>query len=159
MSRLLMVGSPEHKHLFCAFFMETHVAFDPATVTWPALDAESLQRLHSLPVWHDAVETARPFLAGTAVLSLIVVGIALGILLRQATHLITVASEQRSGNGLPIVVLAPFTVAGSPSPGAISATALQEKMRDAFVRFESVNIVTASKEVAGDARARCVGER
>jgi adenylate cyclase len=92
---------------------------------------------------------ARPFLAGTAVLSLIVVGIALGILLRQATHLITVASEQRSGNGLPIVVLAPFTVAGSPGPSTISATALLEKMRDAFVRFESVNIVSAPKEVAG----------
>ena len=57
MPRLLMVGSQEHKHLFCAFFIETHVAFDPATVTWPALEAESLQRLHRLPVWHDAVET------------------------------------------------------------------------------------------------------
>ena len=33
MPRSLMVGSQEHKELFCQFFLDTHVAFDPATMT------------------------------------------------------------------------------------------------------------------------------
>ncbi|MBM3227067.1 MAG: ferritin-like domain-containing protein [Candidatus Tectomicrobia bacterium] len=59
MARSLVVGSPEHKELFCRFFMDSHVAFDPARIDWPVLDADSRQRLHSLPVWHEAVETER----------------------------------------------------------------------------------------------------
>ena len=57
MPRSLIVGSPEHKELFCQFFLETHVAFDPATVDWPELDEDSFKRLHSLPVWDEAIET------------------------------------------------------------------------------------------------------
>ena len=57
MPRSLIVGSPEHKELFCKFFLETHVAFDPATVDWPELDEDSFKRLHSLPVWDEAIET------------------------------------------------------------------------------------------------------
>jgi len=53
----LVVGSQEHKELFCRFFIDTHVAFDPATIAWPALDEESCKRLQSLPVWAEAVKT------------------------------------------------------------------------------------------------------
>ena len=57
MPRPLIVGSQEHKELFCRFFVDTHVAFEPATMQWPEIDEESLKRLHSLPVWSEAVAT------------------------------------------------------------------------------------------------------
>ncbi|HEX7231981.1 MAG TPA: ferritin-like domain-containing protein [Candidatus Binatia bacterium] len=53
----LVVGSSEHKELFCRFFIETHISFDPAAVEWPELDASSLKLLQSLPVWTEAMET------------------------------------------------------------------------------------------------------
>jgi hypothetical protein len=59
MPRPLIVGSQEHKELFCQFFLDTHVAFEPATISWPEIDEDSLKRLHSLPVWHEAVATER----------------------------------------------------------------------------------------------------
>ena len=59
MPRSLIVGSQEHKELFCRFFLDTHVAFDPATVHWPEIDEDSLKRLHSLPMWNEAVATER----------------------------------------------------------------------------------------------------
>ena len=59
MPKSLVVGSQEHKELFCRFFLDTHVAFDPATVDWPEIDEASRQRLHSLPVWAEAIATER----------------------------------------------------------------------------------------------------
>jgi hypothetical protein len=59
MPRSLIVGSQEHKELFCRFFLDTHVAFEPDTITWPKIDEDSLKRLHSLPVWNAAVATER----------------------------------------------------------------------------------------------------
>lgn len=57
MPRSLVVGSQEHKELFCRFFVDTHVAYEPAAIQWPEIDAESHKRLHSLPVWSEAVAT------------------------------------------------------------------------------------------------------
>lgn len=57
MPHSLVIGSQEHKELFCRFFIDTHAAFDPATIDWPALDEESYKRLHSLPVWTEALQT------------------------------------------------------------------------------------------------------
>jgi hypothetical protein len=51
------IGSEEHKELFCRFFIDTHLPFDPTSVHWPALDDESLARLHSLPFWAEAIST------------------------------------------------------------------------------------------------------
>ncbi|HEY1232052.1 MAG TPA: ferritin-like domain-containing protein [Candidatus Binatia bacterium] len=56
-SNPLVVGSPEHKELFCRFFIDTHRTFDPAAIEWPELDEGSLKLLHSLPVWAEAMET------------------------------------------------------------------------------------------------------
>lgn len=53
------VGSPEHKGLFCRFFLETHMAFEPATLAWPDLDEPTLTRLRSLPFWQEALSTER----------------------------------------------------------------------------------------------------
>ena len=55
----LVVGSEEHKELFCRFFIDTHITFDPAAIEWPDLDEGSLKLLHSLPVWAEAIETER----------------------------------------------------------------------------------------------------
>ena len=51
------IGSEEHKRLFCRTFVETHDPFKPEEIVWPDLDAESLARLKSLPVWNEAART------------------------------------------------------------------------------------------------------
>jgi hypothetical protein len=53
------VGSPEHKNLFCRFFLDTHLTFEPAALPWPALDEPGLARLRSLPFWNEALSTER----------------------------------------------------------------------------------------------------
>jgi hypothetical protein len=52
-----VIGSKEHKELFCRFFIDTHITFDPTAIEWPELDEGSLKLLHSLPVWTQAMET------------------------------------------------------------------------------------------------------
>lgn len=59
MARSIVVGSQEHKELFCHFFTATHLTFDPARMEWPVLDQESLARLRGLPMWTEAIETER----------------------------------------------------------------------------------------------------
>jgi hypothetical protein len=53
----LVIGSDEHKRLFCKVFVDTHEPYEPESLAWPELDAESLQRLRSLPVWEEAART------------------------------------------------------------------------------------------------------
>jgi hypothetical protein len=55
----VVVGSNDHKELFCRFFIDTHITFDPAAIDWPELDEDSIKLLHSLPVWTEAMETER----------------------------------------------------------------------------------------------------
>jgi hypothetical protein len=51
------IGSDEHRRLYCRTFIETHKPYRPEEVAWPDLDAASLARLKSLPVWNEAVRT------------------------------------------------------------------------------------------------------
>jgi hypothetical protein len=51
------IGSDEHKKVLCETFVRTHRPFEPREIRWPDLDAESLVRLKSLPVWNQAVRT------------------------------------------------------------------------------------------------------
>src|SRR5262245_13404219 len=51
------IGSPEHKELLCRFFIDSHVPFTLAELSWPDLDDASRQRLAALPIWEDAVRT------------------------------------------------------------------------------------------------------
>ena len=52
----MRIGSPEHRELFCRFFIETHEAYEPTDLPWPELDARSLEILRSIPVWSMALQ-------------------------------------------------------------------------------------------------------
>ena len=51
------VGTNAHKVLFCRTLLDTFNPYKPAVIDWPALDAEALERLVSLPIWNIAVQT------------------------------------------------------------------------------------------------------
>ncbi|MFN8640859.1 MAG: ferritin-like domain-containing protein [Candidatus Binatia bacterium] len=53
----VLVGSDEHKELFCRVFIETHDPYDPARVAWPDLDELTVKRLRAMPFWNEAVST------------------------------------------------------------------------------------------------------
>jgi len=53
----IKIGSEDHKKLFCQVFIDTHAPYDPATIHWPELEEESLERLRSLPFWEEAIST------------------------------------------------------------------------------------------------------
>lgn len=57
MSKGLVIGSSEHKELFCRTFVETHDPFLPSEIRWPDLDSQGLERLKGLPVWNEAART------------------------------------------------------------------------------------------------------
>ena len=50
-------GSEAHKSLFCRTLLDTFNPYKPAIIDWPALDADSRDRLVSLPIWDIAVQT------------------------------------------------------------------------------------------------------
>jgi tetratricopeptide (TPR) repeat protein len=60
------------------------------------------------------------------------------------------------GNGMPFVLLQPFTIAGKTDAAAPSPDALIEKLRDAFSRFDTINVALypAPAEIAGRVRFR-----
>jgi hypothetical protein len=57
--RALRIGSEEHLTLLCHEFTTTHRAFDPASLPWPALDANAVGKLRALPFWDEAIRTER----------------------------------------------------------------------------------------------------
>jgi hypothetical protein len=53
----VLIGSEEHRRLYCRTFVATHKPYRPEDIVWPQLDAEALGRLAALPVWNEAVRT------------------------------------------------------------------------------------------------------
>jgi hypothetical protein len=53
----IRLGSDAHKNLFCRTLLTTHDPYRPAVIDWPELEADSLSRLTSLPIWDIAVQT------------------------------------------------------------------------------------------------------
>jgi hypothetical protein len=51
------LGSDAHKVLFCRTLLDTFDPYKPAVIDWPKLDAETRDRLVSLPIWDIAVQT------------------------------------------------------------------------------------------------------
>jgi len=52
--RNLVVGSLEHRDLFCRTFIETHLPFEPAALPWPRLEARYVDLLRAFPFWSFA---------------------------------------------------------------------------------------------------------
>jgi hypothetical protein len=57
LERALVIGSEDHKQMFCRMLLETHNSYKPAVIAWPALSPDALQRVTSLPIWDIAVQT------------------------------------------------------------------------------------------------------
>ena len=53
----LIPGSEAHKQAVCQMFHDTFNPYKPSVIDWPKLDAETLQRIVSLPIWDIAVQT------------------------------------------------------------------------------------------------------
>ena len=50
------------------------------------------------------------------------------------------------GNGLPVLVMPPFEVSGTPGPRSIAARSLQETLSNAFTHFDLVNVQLQSAD-------------
>ena len=55
----IVIGSDEHKELFCRAFIDTHDPYDPYAMDWPEVDAAALARLRAMPFWGEAISTER----------------------------------------------------------------------------------------------------
>ncbi|MGO2957910.1 MAG: ferritin-like domain-containing protein [Acetobacter sp.] len=53
----LVPGSVEHKRAIAQMFRDTFNPYKPSVIDWPKLDAETLHRITSLPIWDIAVQT------------------------------------------------------------------------------------------------------
>ena len=53
----VLVGTEEHKQLFCRMLLDTYDPYKPAVIDWPTLDEAALGRLTALPFWDIAVAT------------------------------------------------------------------------------------------------------
>lgn len=65
----LEIGSAAHRDLFCREFHDTHRAWTPDEIAWPALDVASRARLVSLPFWGEAVGSERTAAARVAAMA------------------------------------------------------------------------------------------
>jgi len=56
-SEPVILGSEQHKKLFCRTLLSTFNPYKPAVIDWPKLDEAALARLTALPIWDIAVQT------------------------------------------------------------------------------------------------------
>jgi hypothetical protein len=55
----IVIGSEQHKALFCRAFIDTHDPYDPFAIDWPTVEPEALARLRAMPFWGEAISTER----------------------------------------------------------------------------------------------------
>ena len=55
----MKIGSHEHRDAFCRHFRQSFTEYEPASLPWPDLDAEALQRLRAVPFWEEVFYTER----------------------------------------------------------------------------------------------------
>ena len=58
------------------------------------------------------------------------------------------ASGLPHGNGMPVISIDSLRVVGAARPGQIAAGSLTEKIRDAFVRFDTINVASDGQPAA-----------
>jgi tetratricopeptide (TPR) repeat protein len=58
------------------------------------------------------------------------------------------------GNGMPTIQIEPLRVTGTPRPDRIVAGALADRIRDAFSRFDTINVAVDGLDQEGTAAAR-----
>jgi TolB-like protein len=58
----------------------------------------------------------------------------------------TAAAARPPGNGLPVLMMPPFEVSGTPGPRSIAARSLQETFSNAFTHFDLVNVQLESAD-------------
>ncbi|HLH87169.1 MAG TPA: hypothetical protein VKX28_01820 [Xanthobacteraceae bacterium] len=66
------------------------------------------------------------------------------------------ASRLPPGNGMPTIYIEPLRVTGTPKPDQIAAASLTDKIRDAFARFDTINVASEPRFPA-DAAYRLAG--
>lgn len=59
MASNLVIGSNEHKRLFCRTFSDSHIRYSPEEILWPVLPEADLERLQSVPIWKTRLEFKR----------------------------------------------------------------------------------------------------
>jgi tetratricopeptide (TPR) repeat protein len=69
----------------------------------------------------------------------------------------TSAAQLRPGNGMPTLAVPNFETIGTPRDNTVSAAALRQKMRDAFSRFETINVPADSKKLSQSVDYRLLG--
>ncbi len=55
----MKLGSQEHKELFCRSFINSHLNYEPESLSWPNLDEVSLEKIRSIPFWRQALLTEK----------------------------------------------------------------------------------------------------
>jgi len=53
----VLIGSDQHKRLFCRMLLDSYDPYKPAVIDWPKLEPAALARLTGLPFWDMAVAT------------------------------------------------------------------------------------------------------
>ena len=51
----IVIGSEQHKALFCRAFIDTHDPYDPYAIDWPTVEPDALARLRAMPFWGEAI--------------------------------------------------------------------------------------------------------
>jgi tetratricopeptide (TPR) repeat protein len=59
------------------------------------------------------------------------------------------ASRLPPGNGMPTIYIEPLRVTGTPRSDRIAAASLADKIRDAFARFDTINVASEPRPDAG----------
>lgn len=59
----------------------------------------------------------------------------------------TNAAQPPPGNGMPTLMVRQAQTKGTPNPGAISAEPLMIKLRDAFARFDAINVASDGQQL------------
>jgi tetratricopeptide (TPR) repeat protein len=94
----------------------------------------------------DAISRRSLVLAAIAFVGLGAVGVAMLLPSARAPPVGEPPSALPPGNGMPVLVVEGLDLTGTPALGTVSPALLSEKIRDAFSRFDTINIAIDPKD-------------